>query len=211
VNLISRPHALTRSLIHALLPLSRFLILPPSIPFNSRFPATSPHALPILPAEQLSPGPFQSPLDLLPSYILRLSSSPSRQQQAYLPPAPAVPVSPLLTSFTLLSLLVLVLVLLIALYEANISVATFPETRTLLRVAARRESDTSPSLVCSPLPPVASPHIVSYRRSIETSSVKCAALTNQAYIQSRLSCFTPIWTVLDWADPVVPVFDSTEL
>lgn len=81
MNLISRPHALTRSLIHALLPLSRFLILPPSIPFNSRFPATSPHALPILPAEQLSPGPFQSPLDL-PSYILRLSSSPSRQQQA---------------------------------------------------------------------------------------------------------------------------------
>jgi hypothetical protein len=172
VNLISRPHALTRSLIHALLPLSRFLILPPSIPFNSRFPATSPHALPILPAEQLSPGPFQSPLDL-PSYILRLSSSPSRQQQA-LPSArprrPGVFSLHLISLF--LSLLVLVLVLLIALYEANISVATFPETRTLLRVAARRESDTSPSLVCSPLPPVPSPHIVSYRRSIETSSVK---------------------------------------
>jgi hypothetical protein len=88
--------------------------------------------LPILPAEQLSPGPFQSPLDLLPSYILRHSSSPSRQQQA-LPSArprrPGVFSLHLLSLF--LSLLVLVLVLLIALREANISVATYPETRTL--------------------------------------------------------------------------------
>ena len=83
MNLISRPHALTRSLAHTRSAPS--LLIPDSPPFhplNSRFPATSPHALPILPAEQLSPGPFQSPLDPLPSYILRLSSSPSRQQQA---------------------------------------------------------------------------------------------------------------------------------
>jgi hypothetical protein len=107
-----------------LLPLKRFLILPPSISLQLPSPATSPHALPIFPAERLSPRPFQSPLDFFPSYILRHSSSPSRQQQA-LPSARPPPCRSLLSSPSslFLSLSVLVLVVLITVREANSSTA----------------------------------------------------------------------------------------
>jgi hypothetical protein len=178
MNLISHTHSLTRSLahslIHALLPLSRFLILPPSIPFNSRFPATSPHALPTLPAEQLSPGPFQSPLDLLPSYILRHSSAPSRQQQA-LPSARPPPSRCLLSS---------------PLFTLSKPPRPRPRPRPHRSLRSKhlggdisRDSDAASSRRSAsvrheskscmfPFLPVVSPHIVSCRRSIETSSVK---------------------------------------
>ena len=143
------------------------------------------------------------------------SSSDLGSSKPYLPPNPAVSVSPPFTSLHSSS----------APVSSSSSSSALPTKQTRRRRIYRRVETrttassrrsarvrrTSPRLVCSFPQCLPSPHVVSSRRSIETGPVKSAALANQPYIHSRLSCFIPIWTALDWAALDLPLLDSIEL
>ena len=143
--------------------------------------------MPIFPAEHLSPGPFQRPLDLAVSIYFDARPRPLGSSKPYLPLIPPPPFRSLLSSplYTLSKP---------QFFSLSSSLATkHPHRRRRYRLARTRTFASSrhparvrrasPSLVCSPFLPAFPQISVSCHRSIENKlGERSDELTNQPYI-----------------------------